>query len=190
MMRRLVLPIAVAALVVVGCVIAEPPAEIPKLPEYRPSIVKGDVVPPAGKVLTEFPSKFVVPVELVDPTVRFAWRAYIDYDFAERQDETLGLVASGTSNPDAARSRIRFLEIAIAPPSDLKRCHVVQVIVANRFRGAIEGRPAHTPEAPGGDTIEWFYNPSGDLAGCPTQDPVIVPIPDAGKLDAADGASG
>lgn len=189
-MRRFLLPSGIAVLVVVGCVIAEAPADIPTLPEFRPTIVKGAVVPTSSRVLTEFPQKFIVPVELVDPTVRFSWRAYIDYDFAGRQDETLGLVASGSSNPDVARTRTRKLEIVMPPPSDLKRCHVIQVIVANRFAGAIEGRPAHTPESPGGDTIEWFYNPSGDLAGCPTQDPVPATLPDGGTLDAADGASG
>lgn len=188
-MKHIVVPSFVAALVVVSCVIAEPPAEIPKLPEYRPIIVKSSVIPTAGRVLTEFPPVFVVPVELVDPTVRFSWRAYVDYDFAGRSAERLGLVASGTSTPDAARSRIRNLEIRFPPPSDLQACHVIQVIVANRFQGAIEGRPAHTPEAPGGDTIEWFYNPSGDFSGCPTQDPVINPIPEGG-LDAADGGKG
>mgnify|MGYP000872387766 CR=1 FL=1 len=182
--------VSLACLLVVGCVIAEAPADIPKLPEYRPAIVSGSTNPPLGAVLTTFPAKFVVTVELVDPTVAFSWRAYLDYDFANRQDETLGLMASGISKPDSARSRQRRLELVLAPPTDLKRCHVIEVIVANRFLGELEGRPTHTPEEPGGDSVQWFFNPSGDLSGCPTQSPVATPVKDSGVLPLTDGGPG
>ena len=61
-MRRAVFPLLAASLVVVSCVIAEAPADVPKLPEYRPSIVKGGVVPTSSRVLTEFPAKFIPQV--------------------------------------------------------------------------------------------------------------------------------
>lgn len=164
-----------------GCIIADTPDDLPKLPVFRPTILHGSVVPPQNQVLRSFPDKFVVPVELVDPSATFQWRAFIDYDPATGTDP----VDYGTSSPDPASADggIRPLEISLQSPSDLARCHVIEILVALTFRdGNIpQGRPSHTPDATGGDSASWFFAPGGDVQRCPTFD--------AGPdLDAGDGS--
>jgi hypothetical protein len=177
------LPILIAS-AITACIIAEPPSDTPRLPESRPTIVRGSVVPPASNVLGRWPDKFIVPVELSDPTAPFDWAAWIDFN----PETGEGLEALKTSEFVQANTtgRVRTLEVAMLAPSD-DRCHVVEVLVALRFAGQ-EGTGAHAPLDPGGDIVTWFYNPRGDLSGCPTLDAGIEPIaPDAGA-DAADGA--
>jgi len=169
-----------------GCIIADTPDELPTLPKFRPTILHGSVVPPANQVLRSFPDKFVVPVELVDPGATFQWRAFIDYDPATGTDP----VDNGTSSPDPASSDggIRPLEISLQSPSDLGRCHVIEILVALSFRdGNIpQGRQSHTPDAYGGDSVSWFFAPNGDVQRCPTFD--AGPDLDAGDGDASGGA--
>ncbi len=122
--------------------------------------------PPTNRLLLRFPDKFIIPVELVNPSATFQWRAYIDYDPLIGDPP----VDVGTSSFDPASSDggIRTIEVAITPPADLGSCHVVEFLVANSFLGAIEGRPAHTPDSIGGDSVIWFYAPGGDTRSCPT----------------------
>jgi hypothetical protein len=169
------------ARVITGCIIADAPVDLPKLPVFRPTILHGSVVPPDNQILRSFPDKFVVPVELVDPTVTFQWHAFIDYDPVTGE----GIADFGKSSfdPGSADGGLRTLEISLQSPSDLSRCHVIEILVANAFRGDFEGRPAHTPDSTGGDSVSWFFAPGGDLQRCPTFD--------AGPDDAgaADGSS-
>src|SRR5258708_5782013 len=86
--KRLTLVAAVAAVAlsaiaaslgVASCVIADPPAELPKTPVKRPTIVHQAVVPPITRDLTSWPQEFIVPVD-ADPTADFEWNFFIDYD--------------------------------------------------------------------------------------------------------------
>ena len=160
--------VGVAGALVFACIIAEPPGALPRLPASRPTIVRSAAVPPPSTVLGTFPEKFVVPVELADPTASFRWRAFVDYNPLTGA----GFVAGGESKFDRASldSGARVLEIPVPPPPDLDRCHVVEILVALRFAGEFEGKQAHTPEEPGGDNVSWFYSPTGDLEGCPKID--------------------
>ncbi|MCA9586805.1 MAG: hypothetical protein KC657_15730 [Myxococcales bacterium] len=157
-----------AGALVFACIIAEPPGALPRLPASRPTIVRSAAVPPPSTVLGTFPEKFVVPVELADPTASFRWRAFVDYNPLTGA----GFVAGGESKFDRASldGGARVLEIPVPPPPDLDRCHVVEILVALRFAGEFEGKQAHTPEEPGGDNVSWFYSPTGDLEGCPKID--------------------
>ena len=47
-----------------GCVLVEPPADLPASPPTRPTILHGSVVPSTSAVLGTFPAKFIVPVEI------------------------------------------------------------------------------------------------------------------------------
>ena len=177
--------LAAAALGITACIIAEPPTDPPRLPLARPTIVRGSVVPPASQVLGRFPAKFIVPVELFDPTATFEWAAWIDFNPATGA----GLEFFGTSEFEQANTvgRVRTIEVPLLRPAD-DRCHVIEVVVALRFAGQ-DGIGAHAPLEPGGDIVTWFYSPSGDLAGCPVLDAGIEPIaPDAGDGGDSGGA--
>lgn len=178
------LVVAGVVTIVGGCLIAEPSGDLPRLPERRPTIVRGSVVPSASRVLATFPAKFIVPVELSDPTATFQWSAFIDYNAFTGA----GLVAISESQfePSSLRNGTRILEIPLAAPLDLDQCHVVEVVVALRLAGTREAVSAHTPDEPGGDSVSWFYSPGGDLAGCPALDAGLEPRPDA-SADAEGG---
>jgi hypothetical protein len=183
MNRRLAIvacAVAPAWLLASACILAQSPAPLPVLPDMRPTIQRTAVVPSASRVLLSFPPEFVVPVELLDPSRTFEWRVFIDYDPLSRTDAVL----DGRSDPDPADASVpvRRVTFSIEPP-DLEQgraeCHVVEFLVAYSFRGST----AHAPDPTGGDSVTWFYNPSGDLSGCPSFD--------GGALDAgADGDAG
>lgn len=172
--------------VVSACILSSP-SDLPKLPDYPPSIVKNAVVPPADRPISTFPSRFVVPVRLLDPTVTFEYRAYVDYTsvaLPTDRDQTHGLVGFGVSQPGESPDHdgVRDLTISQLPAPDPTRCHTIEILVAKRFvgRGNSDG---HTPEPPGGDSVSWVYSPGGDLRGCPTFDAGTfepVPVGDGG----------
>jgi hypothetical protein len=167
-----------------ACVIADPPTDLPTLPPMRPTIRRASVVPPTSAVLGRWPAKFIVPVEVSDPRVDIAWATFVDYNPFNGQ----GYISDGVSRrAPSANGNIRTLELPIPMPS-LDRCHVVEIVVALRLN-TFNGQTAHTPEEPpGGDIVSWFFNPSGDLAGCPVLDAGLEPVPetDAGAEAGAD----
>lgn len=158
---------------VAACIIAEPPSDPPRLPLTRPTIVRGSVVPPASNIIGVWPGKFIVPVELSDPTLAFEYSVWIDFNAATGE----GLVDFQPSTFVEAntRGRVRRLEIQLPRPND-DRCHVVEVLVAVRFVGQ-DGTGAHAFTDPGGDVVSWIFNPSGDTTGCPLLDSGIELIP-------------
>lgn len=168
--RRIVATLGLLApsALLAACILGEPTADAPRLPQTRPTIVRGSVVPSPQAVLGSWPTSFVVPVELTDPTVSFEWAAFVDFN--ARSNE--GLLLAGTSAFEAANqtSRQRVLEIPIPAPPDTDRCHVVEVVVALALETLDNPTTAHTPRPPGGDSVTWFYSPNGDLAGCPVLD--------------------
>lgn len=163
--------IACTAVLVVedACVIAEPPGELPRIPESRPTILHASVVPTTSAVLTRFPAVFIVPVELSDPTVDFSYAAFIDYNPLTGDGLVVPPDRSRFEASNAGGGRTRILTILIPEPAELDRCHVIEVIVALRL-GENDPKNAHTPLPPGGDIATWFYNPNGDLGGCPSLD--------------------
>lgn len=190
MIRPVRLLSAVFACVPLACIIAEPIAELPKSTSFRPTIVRGSVVPTATGVLASFPRQFLVPVELVDPSVDFEWRMFIDYD----EKSGAGKVASGSSsyNPASDRGGIRVIAASPAQPTDLLRCHVIEFIVARTFGDNTgttgDRRQAHTPtsESGGGDSVIWIYSPTGDWSGCPMTDAGVLI---EGSIDASADAT-
>lgn len=173
--RRVVAVGSVAAIVLAAtaqqaCVLAQSTGDVPQLPESRPTILHQSVVPSTSAILTRFPpGGFVVPVEMSDPKVDLAWAAFVDYNPLTG----VGLVNGPTSiQPDRASltTRVRTLTVTVPEPIELGRCHVIEIIVALRFRSTLDNKNAHTPDEPGGDSVTWIYNPSGDVNGCPTLD--------------------
>jgi hypothetical protein len=173
-----------------ACIVTDPPGTLPRLPETRPTIVRPMVIPPASAVVGGWPKdgKFVVYVELADPTVQFDWSSFVDYNPLTGE----GLIDVDTSvytpeNADA-KNRTRVLNVLIPEPSP-DRCHTVEVVVALRLKAKTDPINAHTPDEPGGDSVTWFVNPTGDFAGCPVLDAGSI---DAGQADGGlpDGDSG
>jgi hypothetical protein len=161
--------LAAPAVVIAGIVIAcipEPPPDLPDLPRARPTILRASVVPPASAVLGSFPSKFIVPVELADPTESFLSVAYIHYNPLTGSGRQ-GRAEESRFERSNTVGRVRTIDVVLSPPAP-DRCHVIDVIVARRFED--EARPRRPVDPPGGDIVTWFYSPSGTLAGCPSLD--------------------
>lgn len=164
-----------------ACVIAQPTGDLPRLPNGRPTIVHPSVVPSTSAVLTRFPKVFIVPVELADPTAPFDYAAFVDYN-PYSGEGLVDTVKTSTFDVSNTTERTRNLEILIPEPLEPGRCHIIEVVVALHLYQKELGRGAHTPdEPPGGDLVTWFYNPSGDLDGCPTLDAGLSPDVDAGE---------
>jgi len=180
--RRRLRRLAVVAVLTAGavaitaqdaCVLAEPAGDLPRLPESRPTILHASVVPSTSEVITRWPSPpvFIVPVELSDRTSTIFYAAFIDFNPLTGE----GLVeAPRTSTFEADNNettgRTRILTVQIAEPAERDRCHRIEVVVALRLKATTDPKNAHTPDAPGGDIVTWFYNPNGDLGGCPSLD--------------------
>lgn len=171
---------AAGAACAVACIVADPPPDIPAPPPQRPTIVHGSVVPPTTQILSTFPPSFVVPIELQDSTQPFAWNVFYDYDPASNTLPHIGgVVVPDTTQVDGG---VRIVEFQTDPPSS-SSCHVIELIVALSF----SFESPHTPDQYGGDSVVWFYNPSGDPAGCPVYD--AGGVDGAFPADAADGGT-
>lgn len=169
--------IAAVTVVTDACVIADPPTELPRTSERRPTIKRASVVPSTTAVLGRWPAKFTVPVELSDPFADVTWATFVDYNSVTGE----GLIQYATSRytPASTSDNIRMLEIPIVEPSS-DRCHIVEIIVALHLN-TNDTRNVHTPEPPGGDSVSWFFSPSGDLAGCPVLDAGLYELVDSGS---------
>jgi hypothetical protein len=176
-----------------ACVIADPPSDLPTLPETRPTIVRASVVPSASSIIGTWPDRFIVPVEMSDPRAPLFYASFIDYN-ANSGQGLAGIPGESDYESATTQGRVRLLEIPIDPPS-LDSCHVVEIVVA-LHKNTNDSRSAHTPPDPGGDIVSWFFSPSGDLAGCPVLDAGLSPLPDAStdasdaSFDASDGSAG
>lgn len=185
--RRVAAVSAVAACLAVlatedACVLAAPSGDLPRLPDSRPTILHSSLVP-VGPVITTFPTSFIVPVELADPTVSFVYASFIDYNplTGEGLVETRDSLFSAANLEPGRTGRTRTIEVVVPAPADLESCHKVEIVVALRLKARTDPKNAHTPEEPGGDIATWLYNPSGDLAGCPSLDAGIDASLDAGE---------
>jgi hypothetical protein len=175
--------VIITAMLVDACVIADPPSELVSLPEGRPTILRSSVVPSASSVLGRWPTKFIIPVELREARSTIFAAAFVDYNAVTGEGFEPPVLTS-KYEPSTTNGLIRTLEIPITIPS-LDRCHVVEVVVALRLNTS-DSRNVHTPLAPGGDIVSWFFSPSGDLSGCPVLDAGLAPI----TGDAEAGAEG
>src|SRR5262249_36221248 len=125
--RHLPRIVALAALAsATACILADPGADVPRPAPQRPHIIRASVVPPSGAVLGTFPQKFIIPVELSDPTLSFHYAAFVDYD--QNRDEGLVPSTCGENAFETAglSGQPRVVEISIPAPQDLDRCHVIE----------------------------------------------------------------
>lgn len=186
LIRRLLAGAAALALVMAlgACIIAQSSSDVPRLPETRPTIVSASVVPSTTNILTRWPDFFTIPVELSDPTVSFVYAAFVDYNPLTGAGLVPGSVGDNPYDQQSLATRVRTFEISIPQENVTNdRCHVIEVVVALRFSSLVDSKNVHTPAAPGGDSVSWIYNPSGDPSGCPRLDAGI----EAGLVDGEGG---
>jgi hypothetical protein len=160
---------------VVACVLADPPASVPPTPLAPPEIDHELVVPPVTSILAAWPGEFDVPILVLDPSVTVEWEAFVDYDPLGNTN-VLPYVPPGEVGPgqDVDDAGERMLIANIPPPADLTACHTLEIIVALGFA------EPHTPNSVGGDSVTWFYSPTGSPDGCPIFD-FEAGVPDAGE---------
>lgn len=175
MKRRLVAGAFIAAGVIGACVIAEPPADLPSAPAVRPTIIRATAVPKTTSVFTGWPEKFIIDVQLSDSRQSFYATSFVDYNPSTGDGYTGSPQFISPSPGDS--TTVRKVEFPITQPTD-DGCHTVEIVVAHEFADLRQGIPAHTPKDPAndGDSISWFYSPTGDLAGCPVLDAGLSPI--------------
>lgn len=180
---------ATAASLAVACLVADAPPDPPTPAPFPPVIATASVYPPVEQILTEFPTEFIVPVQLVNPAASFQYSVFIDYDPSNPTEPLLA--ATKTAGLDGVDGGFYDVEFSIDDPNVTSEagattCHLIEFIVALSFTEP----DFHTPNPPGGTMVYWWYNPSGDLSGCPLLDPNAdgsFPLPEGSTLDAGDG---
>ena len=169
----------VAAIVAAGalvrlsgaCVLADPPASLPVVAEHAPIIDTASAVPltSAGgqPFLTTWPSQFVIPVEVLDPTQTLYYQAFYDYTPLTMTPQLLDFLGGGDAGSPSGGDLVLARIVLKQPLSSTVGCHVVEIVMGFGPRFSTP----HTPPAGTGSTISWLYIPSGNPSSC---------IPDAG----------
>ena len=178
-----------------ACIIADPSTDFPIPTQRRPTILRDRAVPPISKVLGEFPPNytFLIDVE-ADPTSTVEGHLFIDYDDLHPNGPPAGLVGGYPPDKGSADAGVRTISLVadrLDTPPDLTRCHVIEGLVALGFQGEND-HAAHAFDSRGGDSIVWFYSPTGDMSGCPVWDAGDAgQFPDSsGVVVGGDGAGG
>ena len=165
-----------------GCIIADSPPALPASTPGPPHIDHPNVFPPEQLTLKSFPDAFIVPIILADPRATFEYRAFVDYDLLGGASfDRTGVVAPDPTSPNPNETT---LSISLLAPPDPSRCHIIEIVVASQFLGAVGEPSGHTPDQHGGDVAHWAYAPNGALQSCPVYDG--GPPPD---MDSGDGSS-
>jgi hypothetical protein len=156
-------------LALAACIIADPPTDLPRPTPRKPTIIRSTAVPPDTRVLGTFPDAtqgqgFHVEVE-ADPTSQLSWSLYLDYDPLTNN----GLIGQDSIPVDLSSQDAGIREVNMVPrrpvQPDPTLCHVVEGIVTLPQQRGSTSPHAYDPAT--GDSIVWFYSPTGDLSGCP-----------------------
>lgn len=138
-----------------SCVLVDPPATLPVVPEEAPSVT-ASTTPPEGPLLV-WPRTFIIPIRLVDTSRPLVWQAFIDYDpnLPSTRNVGSGTILSSAVNLEG----VVQLQIALAAPVGLG-CHTLTVIVAYGWSGN-----GAVPDSTGGAEVVWEYRPGGQCNG-------------------------
>lgn len=176
--RALVGLVLGAATVAVACVLVEPPQELPIPLPRRPLILHTSVQPPQEQPLTAATIlSFRVYVD-AEPSKAINYRIWVDFGSGnpplQRNDATVLADLTGAPRP---------VDFAVVPAElgEPGFCHTIKLVVAYDFF------PVSNTPTTEGDEVTWSYRPNGDNGGCISLDG--GGIPDAGAMDASDGAS-
>lgn len=161
--------VAAAGAALAGCLVPDPPGDLPSNPQRPPRILRDSASPPPSDVIgTIGPSSaLIVPVEMLDTQRQLAWRLFVDFD----PDVSANAVLDGRVDADQSKSTVRTVSVQIAGLVDTARCHTFRLVVGFDF----QARSPWTPTSPGGDSADWFYRPGGSTAACPGYDAGTFP---------------
>jgi hypothetical protein len=172
----------VASLVGVACVLVDPPPDLPAETQLHPIVIKSSVFPPTTQVLAELPaSGFQVPIQVFESDTAFEYEVFVDFDPLAPTPQT-PVIAATASPPFALDGGVNIVDFDLTAYSatlDPSACHQIDFVVALGF----DPGSLHTPDSRGGDSVAWFYDPSGGFAGCPNGG---VTTTDAAPPDASD----
>jgi hypothetical protein len=160
----------VGAVALVAC-ITIPPADLPKVPDQRPTIVRASVAPPASIPLLEWPDggEFLVPVQVASPGEPFFYSVFVDYIDFNSQISDYNM---GAGPPDGGTTVVSF---HLRPPFTGSCPHLIQFLVAHGFVDSQH----HSPDSVGGDEVDWYYTQGGGPSGCPLLEAGSGAQPDA-----------
>jgi hypothetical protein len=144
-----------------ACLLADPPAALPIAPFTPIRILRESVTPPVS-LLTSLPGEFVVPMTA---DLR---KGALQYEFFSDQ------VGSGQHRQEIGTDG----GVLVTVPDPLnfvaEECHTLELRVSYL-------------DSTGGDSISWFYSPTGSFSDCPVFD---ARPPDAGDAASDDGSGG
>ncbi len=147
-----------------SCILADPPAELDPAPASRLRIVRESSTPPVGEILRTWPGTFHILVDTAgNPDVR--GQAFLDYDPSDTTKRQGFPLPNLVAVDDAG---LRIVDVSFDAP-DPTRCHTVEVILATANFDTV-----HRPPPDTGDSIVWFYSPSGDVSSCGSFDGGLV----------------
>jgi hypothetical protein len=167
---------------VASCVLADPPPTLPPVPNEPPDLGLAAAVPQQGPIATwpDTVDGFLVPVYVGDPSQSVEWVAYLDPNPYVGVDIPISSNKNGTPAPLLAADGgwVRLIRAVLPEPVD-PGCHTILIVVAYAFNPG-PGEKLTPVSPPGGSTISWTFNNSGDPLSCGSYD--------AGSLtDAASG---
>jgi hypothetical protein len=154
----------------VGCLTTPPSGLAPTL-EPPPTVLHDALIPPDDQLLSQWPldNMFIIPVRLEGPNQHFAVDVFIDDDGSHRALPVWIGTGGGQSGIDGG---VVLMPIALQPPPPTTAaCHRIEVFVVDGFATSEAGATLYgQPDSIGGDSVVWFYTPTGGLDGCETQD--------------------
>lgn len=167
--RRIAWAGTIGACLVAGCLVPDPPGDLPARASRPPRILRDDAKPPPSIVMgrLESAATLVVPVEVLDTQAKLVWRLFVDFD----PELSGAAVLDGVVDADQAQSTVRTVAVQISGLVDPGACHNFRLVVAFDF----QARSPWTPASPGGDSADWFYRPGGQVAACPGYDAGTFP---------------
>jgi hypothetical protein len=144
-----------------ACVIADPPADLPRVPLRRPVIVS--TIPPRDHPLGTWPvdGQFILNVEVQDPTLPIYTQGFVDYRPGRVGQEDLYEQYVEVSDVPTLDGGLRTVTITLDAPLTLGRCHTVEILVAQT-----PFQSPHLPREPGANVAYWTYSPTGNFDGC------------------------
>jgi hypothetical protein len=142
-------------------------------------VLDNEVVPLANAPLDPWPSEFVVPVQLTDPTENAVWRVFVDLAFV-REGSVLGASLDGG---------VSLVVFSIPQPDTTVGCPPrIGFMVGHGFSPT----SSRTFDGWGGDLVTWLYYGGLSPGACPPYDAgdgsfpdgsgLLAPPPDAGDL--------
>jgi hypothetical protein len=153
---------------VASCVLADPPATLPPVPNEPPDLGLAMASPQQGPISTwpDTVDGFVIPVYVGDPSQTIEWIAYVDPNPDLSVDTPISS-KNGAPVPVLAQDGgwVRLIRAVLPEPLE-PGCHTIVIVVAYAFS---QGTPIPV-FPPGPSMISWTFNNSADPFSCGSYD--------------------